>query len=74
MQILDRIAVEASVGVFIEDVEAASVRSITQRKAYRMSDAIDDGVVSYVVVGWWVLVAGDGHEDVGGEGGGVGGG
>ena len=41
----------ASVGVFIEDVEAASVQSITQRKAYGRSDATDDGVVSYVVAG-----------------------
>ena len=38
--------------VFIGDVvEAASVHSITQRKAYGRSDAIDDGVVSYVVAG-----------------------
>jgi hypothetical protein len=40
------------VDVFIGDVvEAASVWSITQRKAYRRSDAIDDGVVSYIVAG-----------------------
>jgi len=63
------------VGVLIEDVEAASVQSITQRKAYGRRDAIDrDAVVSYVVVGRCVLVAGDGYEDVGGVGGGVGGG
>ena len=39
--------------VFFGDVvEAASVQSIiTQRKGYRRSDAIDDGVVSYVVAG-----------------------
>ena len=42
----------ASVDVFIEDVvEAARVQSITQRKAYGRSDAIDDAVVSYVVEG-----------------------
>jgi hypothetical protein len=46
------VVVEASVDVFIEDVvKAASVQSMTQRKAYRRSDAIDDEVVSYVVAG-----------------------
>jgi hypothetical protein len=48
------------------------VQSIAQRKAYGRSHAIDDGVVSYVVLGWCVLVARDGDEDVGGEGGGAG--
>jgi len=69
--------------VFIgEVVEAARVQSIIQRKAYGRRDAIDDAVVSYVVAGWCILVAGDGDGDGGARGvetggvicGGVGGG
>ena len=35
----------ASVDVFIEDVEAANVQSMTPRNAYGRCEAIDDGVV-----------------------------